>query len=318
MEKQLALKPMSETDFHNILTDGGMGDLICGLVAIDYNIRNHPNIHFHVWVPDYLLDFAKHVLSPGSTVRPFSKAKAKFRHDIDGFTTEWCTNHTAIRTHPVDYGFHMLCDRHEYDLNQKNYLKIKPDKIPLGSRLNLPQKYVVLAATGVEPVRTMPVETANTLIDYIKSKGYEIVFLGKESSDCGIGNHAIKANPIPLNYDKGINLLNKTSLLESAKIINNAKAVVGMDGGMIHLAGCTDTHIVCGYTASNPNHVAPIRHGSQTYKFNAVEPDLDIPNRYYQTYSSFKKGNFQRFEGWQKVVSSMTPEKFIKVLETIL
>lgn len=303
--------------WHQILTDGGMGDLICCLVAVDYNIRTYTNVHFHVWVPDYLLEFAKHVLSPGGTTRPFSKAQAKFNPNILGMTTEWCTNHTCIRTHPVDYGFHMLSDRHVYDLNEKNYLQIKPDKIPL-ARINLPNRYVVIACTGIEPVRTMPIQTANDIIDYVIQKDYVPVFLGKEESKCGFKDLAIKATPLELNYSKGLNLLNKTDLLESAKIIYGAKAYVGMDGGLTHLAGCTDTSIICGYTASNPNHIAPIRRGSQTYKFSAIEPDKTLTNRYYQTYSSFKKGNFQRFEGWEAVNASMTSQKFISALEKVL
>lgn len=302
--------------WHQILTDGGMGDLVCCLVAVDYNIRHHPKVKFNVWVPDYLFWFAKHVLTKGSVIRPFSDAKEKFDHKVFGMTTEWCTNHTCIRTHPVDYGFHMLADRHEYNLNEKNYLQIKPDLIDI-SHFGLPKKYIAIGSTGVEPVRTMPVATANSIIDYANDKGITPVFLGKESSECGFKDFAIKAKPLIINYDKGINLLNQTTLLESAKIINGSKAFVGMDGGLAHVAGCTDAQIVCGYTASNPNHVAPIRMGSQCYKFQAIEPDNHLPNRYFQTYSSFKKGNFQKFEGWEDVVASMTADKFINALDKI-
>lgn len=302
--------------WHQILTDGGMGDLIGCLVAVDWNIRHHPKVKFNVWVPDYLFLFARHVLTKGSNIRPFSKAKEEFDHKVLGMTTEWCTNHTCIRTHPVDYGFHMLADRHVYDLNEKNYLQINSKVIDV-SEFDLPEKYAVIGCTGVEPVRTMPVQTANEIIEYLLSKGITPVFLGKESSVCGFGEFEIKAKPIPINYDKGINLLNKTTLLQSAKIINDSVAFLGMDGGLAHVAGCTDANIICGYTASNPNHVAPIRRGSQSYKFQAVEPDPH-PNRYFQTYSSFKKGNFQKFEGWEQVVGSMTSDKFISALEKVI
>ena len=302
--------------WHQILTDGGMGDLVCCLVAVDWNIRHHRHIKFNVWVPDYLFWFARHVLTEGAVIRPFSKAKEEFRQDILGMTTEWCTNHTCIRTHPVDYGFHMLADRHVYELNEKNYLQIQADKIDV-SNFDLPKDYVVICATGIEPVRTMPIKTANEIIDYVVGKRLTPVFLGKESSDCGFKDFKIVAKPIELNYDKGINLLNKTSLVESAKIIHGSKAFVAMDGGLAHVAGCTDAEIVCGYTASHFSHVAPIRKGSQSYKFHPVLPDPH-PNAFYQTWSSFKKGNFQKFEGWQEVVGSMTSDKFIAKLEQII
>jgi len=302
-------------EFQQILTDGGVGDLICELVAVDWNIRNHPSVHFHVWVPDYLLSFAKHVLSPGATVRPFSKAKSKFRSDIEGMTTEWCTNHTAMRTHPVDYGFHMLSDRHIYDLNQKNYLQIIPQK----PKTKLPQRYVTIAATAAEPVKAMPVETLNAIIDYVVGKGYTPVFLGREESHTGLKDFKVKSRPIPIDYSKGINLINKTDLLEAAQIISGSQCFIGMDGGLTHLAGCTNTNIVAGYTLVDPIHVAPIRFGTQNYRFYPVEPSHDIANRYYQTWNSgFKKGDFRVFPGWEKVVADMTPEKFIKKLEGIL
>lgn len=283
---------------------------------MDWNIKHHKNVKFNVWVPDYLFWFARHVLTKGANIRPFSKAKEEFDHKVLGMTTEWCTNHTCIRTHAVDYGFHMLADRHVYDLNEKNYLQIRAEKIDVTS-FDLPEKYVTICATGVEPVRTMPVETANSIIDYVIDKGYTPVFLGKESSDCGFKDFAIKSNPIELNYSKGLNLVNKTTLLESAKIINESKAYIGMDGGLSHVAGCTGAEIVCGYTASHPSHVAPIRKGSQTYKFHPILPDPHT-NAFYQTHSSFKKGNFQKFDGWEEVVGSMKSEKFLSALEGIL
>lgn len=303
-------------EFHQILTDGGAGDLICELVAVDWNIKHHPHVHFHVWVPDYLLEFAKHVL-PGQTVRPFSEAKSKFRNDIPGMTTEWCTNHTAMRTHPVDYGFHMLSDRHIYDLNQKNYLQINPERIKLN--FDLPKEYVVIQGTAAEPVKAMPATTINAISDYVREKDYTPVYLGKTESDTGFNGMKAKASVLQADFNKGLNLINKTSLLQAAKVISGAKCFLGMDGGLTHLAGHTDVEIVAGYTLVDPVHVAPIRKGSQTYKFHPVEPDLNVPNRYYQTWhSGFMKGDFRVFPGWENVVANMTPDKFLKELGKIL
>ncbi len=302
-------------EFNQILTDGGAGDLICELVAVDYNIKHSPEVHFSVWVPDYLVDFAKHVLPPMTRVKAFSEATFDF--GIHGLSTAWKCNHTPMRTHPVDYGFHMLSDRHVYNLNHKNYLQIKPEQIDHG--FILPEKYVCIVTTAAEPVKEMPIETINALSDYVISKGYLPVFLGKEEAKAGFKDMAIRAKKLAVDYSKGMDLTNKTDLLRAAKVIHGAKAIIGMDGGLIHLAGCTDTFIVAGYTLVDPIHVAPIRCGSQSYKFRPVEPDPEIPHRYYQTHhSGFKRGDFRRFSGWTKVVASMTPDKFIKHLEPIL
>jgi len=294
------------------------GDLLCSLVAVDYNIKNYTNVQFLVWVPNYMLDFAKHVLTPGAVIRPFSKAKNKYNEQLPGVSTKWTSFHTPMRTHPVDYAFHMLSDKHIYDLNQKNYLKIQPEKINI-SRFKLPEKYVVIAAAASVEVKKMPVETANKIINYVISKGYTPVFLGKREAETGVDGFKIKAYDIALNSDLGINLLDKTNLLESVKIIHEAKAIIGMDGGLVHLAGFTDTEIVAGFTLVSPDHIAPIRNGSQTYKFHAIEPDENIPNRFYQTNNNFNYGEDMRiFPGWEKVIENMTGLKFIKVLEKIL
>lgn len=233
-------------------------------------------------------------------------------------TTEWCTNHTAMRTHPVDYGFHMLSDRHIYDLNDKNYLQIDPTKINV-KKFDLPKKYVCVQATAAEPVKTMPTATLNAVTDYILDRGYTPIYIGKEESHTGFGDMKVISRPIPADLTKGVNLINKSTLLECAGILSGAKAFVGMDGGLAHLAGCTDTEIIAGYTLVDPIHVAPIRKGTQTYKFHKIEPNKDVPNRYYQTWNSgFMKGDFRVFPGWEAVVSDLTSDKFISVLEKIL
>ncbi len=301
-----------------LIKDGGLGDLLCSLVAVDYNIKNCSDVEFLVWVPDHMVDLTKHVLTPGAIIRGYSKAKHKYNDKLAGVTTGWNTSHTPMRTHPVDFGFHMLSDTHIYDLNQKNYLKIKPDEIDI-SRFDIPEKYVIVPVGAVCSVKAFPIETANAIVDFIISKGYTPVFLGKEKAESGVENIRIEAKLINIDYSKGVNLVNRTNLLESAKLIHNAKAIVGMDGGLIHLAGYTDTNIICGYTLVSPVHVAPIRNGSQTYKFEAVEPDEHIPNRYYQTKTNFNYDEDMRyFKGWEEVVKSMTPEKFIKALEKVL
>lgn len=301
-----------------LISDGGMGDLLCSLVAVNYNVKNYLDIQFLVWVPDYMLDIAKHLLK-GTSVRSYTQAKTKYNNTLSGITTAWNRSfHTPMRTHPVDYGFHVLTDKHIYNLNEKNYLQIRLNEIKL-TKFQLPEKYVVLIASAAERVKEMPVNTMNELIDYVVSKGYIPVFLGKTIAETGVEGMKIKANEIDADYSKGINFLNKTNLLEASGIMSKAKAVIGMDGGLIHLAGSTDTYIVASYTLASPVHLAPIRNGSQTYKYFAIEPDLDVPNRYYQTNTNFNYDEDLRyFPGWKNVVKNITSDKFIKVLDNIL
>ncbi len=301
-----------------LIANGGLGDLLCSLVAVDYNVKTYTNVTFLVWVPDYLLDFAKHVLPRGTSVRNYTEAKTKYNETLPAVSTKWSSFHTPMRTHPVDYAFHVLSDKHIYSLNEKNYLQINPEKINI-KKFQLPEKYVVLGCASVEPVKEMPIQTMNEIIDFVISKGYTPVFLGKTLTKTGYKDLNIKAKALEVDYSKGINLIDKTSLLESAAILSGSKSFIGMDGGLLHLAGCTYTNIVAGFTIVSPSHIAPIRYGMQKYKFYAIEPDENIPNRYYQTNNNFDYNtDYRKFPGWEKVVENLTSDKFIKVLEEIL
>jgi ADP-heptose:LPS heptosyltransferase len=299
-----------------ILTDGGMGDLVCELVAVNYIIRTNPRIQFQIWVPDYLRSFAIHVLPPKSIVYPFS-ARKDFDGTIPCRTTQWQQmGHTPMRAHPVDYGFHMLADKHIYDLNEKNYLQIRPKQINI-KEFSLPKNYVCIATTAAEPCKAMSTELIQGITDYISKKDCTPIYLGKTESLTGFNDLKISA-VTPILPDTGINLIDKTNLLQAARIIHGAKAFIGMDGGLVHLAGCTDVPIIAGYSLVDPIHVAPIRNGSQMWKFIAIEPDKDIANRYFQTNNLFYSGDYRTFPGWQKVLENLTLEKFIHQLSYIV
>lgn len=296
-----------------ILTDGGMGDLICQLVAVDYNIKHNPHIEFQVWLPDYLYKFAMHVLPANTKVFPFSQAKKLFNPKLPGRTSQWFEHsHTPMRTHPVDYGFHALADKHIYNLNEKNYLQIRPENLDI-SRFNLPDDYVCIVTTAAEPVKELPANVLNEIIEYVREK-HTPVFIGKEKSSTGFQDLAVNGKVIPVDYSKGINLLNQTSMLEAAAVIAGSKTIIGMDGGLIHLAGCTQAEIVAGYTLADPQHLAPIRNGTQSYNFQAVEPDSHIENRYFQSNNSFYPSDYRKFPNWENVIKNLTAEKFIAKL----
>lgn len=306
-----------------VLTDGGLGDMLGELVAVDWLIRNRKDVQFQVWVPDYIVDITLHLLSPRGVVRGFSKAKTKFKTTIPTRSTQWTQYHTCMRTHPVDYGFHVLADMHMYDQAEKQYLKLKPEKIGV-SRFKLPKNYVVLQATAAEAVKMMPYATFFGVAEWLIEHGYHPVYVGKSISyNLTVDSLHDKTITKPKGLEHpttelrgGTNLVNKTSLLELGAVIAGAELFVGMDGGIAHLAGCTDTPILAGYTLVDPVHVRPIR---QEGGFHAVEPDLDVPNRYYQTYwSMFEQGDFRVFPGWEKSVESMTAEKFIVQLHNCL
>lgn len=294
------------------------GDLVCSLVAVDYIIRTYPWVNLLVWVPDYLLDFAKNILPEKAIVRNYTEAKKKYDGTRPGISTQWSGRHTPMRIHPVDYGFHLLADEH-VPLEKKNYLKFNGTNVDI-TKYNLPEKYVVIGVGSTFKVKEFPIDTVNEISKYCISKGYTPVFVGKEVDETGV-KYKKTANITKVDFSLGIDLTNKTNLLELAKVIEGAKCYVGMDGGNVHIAGCTDTPIVVGYTfIDGKKHNVPIRNNQLGYNCYVVEPDESLKCRFCQTRMNFY------YDLWYpdclykdfECVKHMTPDKFIKHLETIL
>jgi ADP-heptose:LPS heptosyltransferase len=303
------------TTINCLLADGGLGDLICAFVPIDYLLKNCPWLNVLIWCPDYMVDFAKNILPKGAIVRGYTDAKKKYDNTKAGVTTKWVGNHTPMRTHAVDYSFHVLCDYHPKP-HERNYLKVTPIDV---SKFNLPKEYVVLQSAATEKVKAMPGPTFNAIKEYILNKGISVVLLGKTENNTGVKGITNNASVLTGVDDihGAINLTNKTNLLESASIIAGAKCFVGMDGGLTHLAGFTDVPIIAGYTFADPSHLMPIRNDILGYNVYPVLPDASLACKFCQTKRvMYYDHDFREcFYKDYACVQQMTPEKFINMLK---
>lgn len=127
------------------------------------------------------------------------------------------------------------------------------------SKFNLPKRYACIPPGFTSPVREWKPKHINEVIDYLLSKDITPVFIGKYESHNG-ANHVIKPTfQEEINFHKGINLIDKCTLVETAKIIDEAIIVVGLDNGLAHITGCTKTPQVIGYTSVYPKHRLPYR-----------------------------------------------------------
>ncbi len=314
-------RPKSLTPVNCLLAGAGLGDHVASLVAVNHIITSYPWINLLVWVPDYLLDYAKNVLPANAIVRDYTQAVKKYDSKKIGLTTEWRSQHTPMKIHPVYYAMHMLADEHPV-IEKCNYLQIKFDQVDV-STFNLPKKYVCIQATFAEVVKTMPNKTINEIAAYVKSRGYTPVFLGKTENKVGVVKQVNTAKEADVDYSIGINLVDKTDILQSAKIIQGAAALVSMDGGITHMAGSTTTPIVVGYTFIDPAHNLPIRNNEIGWNCYTVVPDEKLGCRFCQTRTNFLMGHDYRNCYYPKdkpfaCVDYMKSDKFITHLEGIL
>lgn len=308
---------LHKTTINCMLTDGGLGDIIASFTAVDYIHKTYKHVELLVWVPDYILDLAKNVL-PNVSVRDFSTAKSKFDSTRPNINTRWNGRSSPMKMHLVDYAFHVLCDQHP-TIEQKNYLKANLDEVRIG-RLKLPKNYVVLTTGFTAPNREFLPKHINKIVEYTKSKNYDIVFLGKKQSKTG-AKHIIEGNfKEDINYNVGLNLIDKTSLLEAAKVISKARCLIGLDNGLMHLAGMTDTIIVGGFTNVEPKQRMPIRNNILGWNFLPVVPPTELSCNFCQSRMNFLYGHDFKECYYKdlKCLELLSADLYIEQLEKIL
>lgn len=292
MLRDEGFKPKTKT-INLLLLDGGLGDHVGSLVAVDYIIKNYTWIKPLIWVPDYLVDFAKNVLPEDSIVKSFTQMRGQYEPTKPTKTTKWDGITSPMKLHCVDYAFLKLCDEAP-DIEHKNYLQIKLDKI-VSKDFDLPEKYVVITTGFTADVREFRAEHVNGIAAYCVSKGYTPVFLGQKHTKTGAA-HTIegKFKEGEINYAVGIDLIDKTNLLEAATIMHHSAAVVGADNGLLHVAGCTQAPIVGGFTTVSPEIRMPIRNNILGWNYYSVVPDKSLSCRFCQEKTNFLYGHDYR------------------------
>lgn len=309
-------KPLKKT-VNVVLMNGGVGDHVSGsLVAISYMVKRYPWIEFLVWAPDFLVEFGRNVL-PGVSIHGYSEMEAKgYNPDLPTKTTAWDGTVSPMKIHCADYAFLKLCDELPA-VEHKNSLRVNFKPISI-KQFNLPKKYVVLTTMSTVGVRAWPADSVYRVVSYVKSKGYTPVFVGQEKTPSG-GAFTIEGKAA-VDFSTGLNLVNRTSLLQVAKIMQGAAAVVGVDNGLLHVAACTDVSIVAGYTTVAPEIRAPIRADTVGLNWYPVVPDKSLGCRFCQSSTNFLYDvNYTKcMEKDVKCTLQLVAGKFIEHLYKIL
>lgn len=315
MFRDKGFKPKPVT-MNFILMDGGVGDHIASLTALNYIHNKYPYVKQLVWVPDFLLEFAQHLL-PKLLIRDFSSMRQYYDHTLPTKATKWDQIVSPMKTSCLDYAFMKLCDE-KPSIEHMNYLQINTKKIDLN--IPLPENYVVITTGYTAKVREFPTNEINKLIDYLKTNNITPVFLGKKDTPTGT-KHIIKGTfSEDIQYSQGLDLVDKTSLLQAAKIMGGAKAVVGVDNGLLHIAATTQVPIIAGYTTVDPIARIPVRNNQLGHNYYTITPDQSLSCRFCQSNTNFifKHDYKECLYKDYACTSHMTAEKFINQLKAIL
>lgn len=137
--------------------------------------------------------------------------------------------------------------------------------------------YICLHTTSNWSNRTWDKENWQTLSNDLSNLGFDIVIIGKDYEEINFDNSiCYKKCFVPLG-EKIINLTNDGSSINDLwHVINNAKALVTLDSGPLHLAGTTDTWIFQIGSARHPEFNTPYRKGSQDYKHKFIGGECSL------------------------------------------
>lgn len=294
---------------------GGLGDLISQLPAIKYILDNHPQNFYHLWTHDYAVDLCKKLFGHHTnlTIRGLSESTKKYKQELPA-RSPYAHRVGNLASHLTEHAFYTMLGRAVED-EHKNYIQMEPIDV---SSFQLPEKYIVVTTGFTSNTRVWPAQSINETCDYIISKGYTPVFLGK-SFTTAYKDTGIKGN-FDADYTKGISLIDKTSLFEAHAIMANSKCVIGCDNGLLHLSAMTNVPIIYAFTTVLKEHRMPYRNNIKGWNVYPIE-NKQLECFGCQSNMSFADTKFSFtncFYKDYKCVELLTSDKFIKEIEKIL
>jgi ADP-heptose:LPS heptosyltransferase len=249
-------KKLQETQLINFVLKGGaIGDYVTWLSAFEWIIDAHPHVQGTIFAPKYFLEIPQHHFArTGWRVRDIATiTDADLK--IPTFIPDPATQVNATGAHLLDMGFIYFCNRTPPPASHNFYIELELTSIDdLLYRYQGPLAVMTPGATS--PTRQMPPEVFNSIKDYLLSRGVTPVFLGTTLQMTS--KHRAEIHP-GYSFEGGIDMIDQTSLLDAAKIMERAEVTIGLDNGLLHLAATTRCPIIYGH--------------------NVVEPSLRIPRR---------------------------------------
>ncbi|MFO0253739.1 MAG: glycosyltransferase family 9 protein [Betaproteobacteria bacterium] len=282
---------LSDTQFNMVFNHGALGDVICSLPAAVHARRTHGDaLTIRLWVPPWQMELIDHLMKPYGKfeIRDFTDFPMK-KVEREGWgmgpvaiNQMPFNTHTRNRVHMVDYAFGCLLDARPENMAERSY----PTKAPLGkSPVHAP--YVVFPVGATSENKLFKAHVMGPVIEWALDNDCTPVLVGTKTSHTHtqIGDD-VSTKPIDIIdevdklpkalFDECVDLREKTTLLGLRDVLGHADAVVGVDGGTLHLAGTTDTCIIYALGTTLPKHRYIARRGNPNHKIRYVGPrDLE-------------------------------------------
>lgn len=287
-------KRLITTERHNfVLNHGALGDAICSLPAIIKAGMGFSDVmDLRVWCGAWQHALFAHLLAPYGKFKMEDLAKFPYKHEERkllrvsagfgsvSYNAPIFDTHTRNRVHMVDFAFNCLTDSRPENMGERSY----PTLAPLGPRV-LDKPYVVFPVGATSQNKLFKASVMAPVMRWCLEHGYDVVITGTETSHTHV-NVGGRLEPIkmiaqtellpPDLFAMLIDLREKTTLLELRDVLGHAAAVVGVDGGTLHLAGTTLAPMIFASGTTLPKHRYVARLGDPNYRIRYVGPrDLE-------------------------------------------
>ena len=281
---------VTDTRINFVLNHGALGDVITSLPALVVARQRHsPEVKMKVWGPVWQKELLAHLLAPYGEFEilnfadfPMKKAQ---REELDigpvALNQMPFNTHTRNRVHLVDYAFGCLLDARPESMAERNY----PTAAPLGPRVVGMEKYIVFPVGATSDNKLFRASVMAPIMQWALDNGYLPVIVGTKTSHTQAEAQGV-LTPIVIReetdklppglLEECCDYREQTTLLQLRDLCGHADAVVGVDGGTLHLAGTTDTNIIYASGTTLPKHRYIARHADPSYKIRYVGPrDLE-------------------------------------------
>lgn len=244
--------------------------MIARTPAFKFINEKYPHVSMTIWWQDYIVDLVKYLLPDNERLQhrklseaPYMMKKPIIEFDMDRLTT--------LQLHLTDHAFLIMLDQLPPTPEDRNYILAWSVS---ESNSIVAEKYIVFTVGFTSETRAWPSIHVNTLAKRLNKIGIACVLLGTtEQLSTGLEGDTIKPK-VDDGIDRSlfIDLMDKTTLIGALGIMQSAEAVIGVDNGLLHLAHCTSTPVVYGFTTLKPEHRIPARPLGVTVSLEAQVP----------------------------------------------
>jgi ADP-heptose:LPS heptosyltransferase len=298
-----------------------LGDMICWLSSIKFVAEQYNYVAGHLIVPSWFMEVAANVMREYPHWRIHSDVPERFNSGTP-MQEQLQNPANATMMHLLDIGAIYFAGVDRLPGEYRQYVELDLTEVALKKELvhrrltpSEPIKYAVLTPIAESSNRKMTADAFNAICDHLSKLGITPVFLGKTE----MASRELSIDP---KYDltKGVNLIDKTTLLEAARVMEDALFVLGIDNGLLHLAGTTDVPIIYGYTLAGPDQRRILRKYGHTMEVYADKGKL--PCLFCQEHVRFFFGhNFKECvykENVPSCVKALNAETWIACIDDML